>query len=437
MAPNGTPDGNGSKERPWDLATALAQPSAVKPGDTIWLRGGTYKGSGVPGKPFVSRLTGTPSAPIIVRQYPGERAIIDGNDTSDTPAIWVTGGGYAWFWGFEVMNSNPKRFSAQVPDAYDIRGNGLHVQAPGVKLINLVVHDERSGLAVWDEAPDAEVYGDISFFNGWQRPPGGGGAKGHGVYAQNPTGMKIVDNIFFQNFGWGIHIWGSGPAQDLNNFYLEGNIVFNNGEIGDYWKANILVGGIRGIVAQNTTILNNYTYYSNRFFGESENNLGYSAGCQNTVVQNNYFASYAYYVLHLVNCVHTTMTGNTFFGQLKGFTAADFPSNTYLTNRPTGVRVFVRPNKYEPGRAHIAVYNWDLMDSVDVDVSGILPVGARYEVRNAQDYFGPPVLTGTYDGRLLRLPMTGLRVAAPIGNVTHKPATTGPEFAAFVLIRRV
>src|SRR5262245_23789790 len=39
-APGGTPGGDGSKARPWDLVSALAGPAALKPGDTLWLRGG-------------------------------------------------------------------------------------------------------------------------------------------------------------------------------------------------------------------------------------------------------------------------------------------------------------------------------------------------------------------------------------------------------------
>src|SRR5262249_33513384 len=73
-APDGRPTGQGTLQAPWDLTTALAggpTKTEVKPGDTIWLRGGTYTGR------FNSTLTGTAGAPITVRQYPGERAILD------------------------------------------------------------------------------------------------------------------------------------------------------------------------------------------------------------------------------------------------------------------------------------------------------------------------------------------------------------------------
>src|ERR1043165_5138930 len=71
-SPNGSPDASGAIDQPWDLATALAQPSSVRPGDTIWLRGGVYRGA------FVANVNGTAAAPIRVRQYAGERATIDG-----------------------------------------------------------------------------------------------------------------------------------------------------------------------------------------------------------------------------------------------------------------------------------------------------------------------------------------------------------------------
>ena len=68
-----TAPGTGSITNPWSLQTALSQPAAVHPGDTIWLRGGTYTGT------FTSYLTGTASLPIVVRQYTGERPTLAGS----------------------------------------------------------------------------------------------------------------------------------------------------------------------------------------------------------------------------------------------------------------------------------------------------------------------------------------------------------------------
>src|SRR5687767_1567572 len=61
VAEKGRADGDGSEDRPWDLATALAHPKSIQPGDTIWLRPGVYRGG------FKSTLKGAPRQPITVR----------------------------------------------------------------------------------------------------------------------------------------------------------------------------------------------------------------------------------------------------------------------------------------------------------------------------------------------------------------------------------
>ena len=64
------------------------------------------------------------------------------------------------------------------------------------------------------------------------------------------------------------------------------------------------------------------------------------------------------------------------------------------------MKVFVRPNAYEAGRANITVYNWDGVEHASTSTSAASSSpGDGYEVRNAQDFFGAPVLTGTYNGR--------------------------------------
>ena len=145
VAPDGKPTNSGSSSSPWDLQTALNHPASVKPGDTIWLRNGIHRISNRPTK-FKSRLAGTSAAPITVRQYPGERATVDGNITQQT-------GGWVNYWGFEIYNSNPDRYTSESgpwPQKWymnydgttiDLCVPGIDMQAPNVKLINMVVHD--------------------------------------------------------------------------------------------------------------------------------------------------------------------------------------------------------------------------------------------------------------------------------------------------------
>src|SRR4030095_12725549 len=216
VAPTGTDSGDGTKESPWSLKKAFSPPAAVKPGDTIWLRGGTYTGS------FKSRLKGLRHKPIIVRQYPGEHATLDAVGTGNDPNLDIAGS-YTWFWGFEVTNSGTDRGSA----AGDVeRGTGVYlISSPGSKLINLVVHDAGQGVLTGNPAPDAEINGCLFYYNGEDGPDGG---HGHANHVQNLTGNKrVVDNIMFDQFGWGIHAYTESGT--LDNLHFEGNTSFNNG----------------------------------------------------------------------------------------------------------------------------------------------------------------------------------------------------------------
>ncbi len=67
-----------------------------------------------------------------------------------------------------------------------------------------------------------------------------------------------------------------------------------------------------------------------------------------------------------------------------------------------------------------------------MDLSSVLSVGSIYEIRNAQNYFGTPVLTGTYAGGTVSIPMAASSVETPAGAAA--PGPTGPEFNAFVVL---
>lgn len=111
--------------------------------------------------------------------------------------------------------------------------------------------------------------------------------------------------------------------------------------------------------------------------------------------------------------------------------------STYVSGPPTLNEVFVIPNDYEPGRAHIAIYNYALNPTVNVDISFVtgLRAGDRFEVRAVEDFFGTPVLTGIYSGSPIAVPMTGKTVAPAIG-LTWAPPSTRPRFGAFVLTKK-
>lgn len=413
VAPNGSPSGTGQIQNPWNLQTALSHPSVVRPGDTIWVRGGTY-----PGK-YRSVLRGAVNQPIIVRQYPGERATIDANTNTSTPAVLTAEGAWTWFWGLEITNSNPVRRLGSA------RPTGIDVFGPNIKIINMVVHDNGSGFGLWNGADDSEIYGTLIYYNGWE---GGDRGHGHSIYSQNRLGLKrITDNIYFKSYSHGIHIYGSENAY-LDNYLIEGNTGFDNGVLSPSAgaKTQFIIGG--GRIANNLILRDNASFFSGN---AGRNEIGYGAGCNNLLAERNFFVAP---MAMKLSCTAVTFNGNLFYGTLDGMSAAQFPNNSYTTVMPRGLQVLVRPNRYEPGRGNLTVYNWDNLSTVGVNLASILPAGTAYEIRDAQNFYGSPVATGVYQGGTVNIPMTGTAVTPLVGVAEVALVHTPVRFGSFIVL---
>jgi ferric-dicitrate binding protein FerR (iron transport regulator) len=450
VAPGGTAQGDGSWEKPWDLATALAHPAAVKPGDTIWLREGTYKGL------FKSALKGTSEASIQVRAVAGDRATVDGG--IEARGAWTT------FRGFEITNSNPDRKRD--------RPAGLGLFGRGHKAVNLVIHDTGNPAIGFreDVGDGGEVSGCLLWGNGYYGRDDF--AIGSAVSAQNRDGTRrIRDTIAFRNFQSGIFVFAEEGSAE--GFQLEGNVVFDHPNWGI-----VATGGENPI--RSLRVAGNMTYSRKSEPSGDLVRFGLVPQAQNgaVTVQDNYLAlGLAEESFHLFQWKDVRLSGNTIFGRkvLARWTpgaagARTWNDNTYFTDgvgtfllptarqgytdwkkttgfdedstlnpwAPGGSRIFVRPNPHEPGRAHVVVYNWDRRGSVEADLSGVLKPGDRYVVRDAQNYYGTPASRGTFGGRSMSIPIAESPVAPLVGSCPHlQPYTrpTAPEFAVFVVER--
>ena len=405
VAPSGTPEGTGTSDQPLDLRTALSEKGPAKPCDTIWLRGGTYRGT------FTSTISGTEGAPIVVRPRPGERATIDSAPSID-PAIMINGN-HVWLWGIEVTNSDPNRLSAEaVAWPSDLqRGTGVVTRGSDVKLINLVIHDLARGIEVTGDAfggpspRPPEIYGSLIYNNGFDGPQV---SVGNGIQTQNTGAQHVIaDNIIFNQYSHGI-IALSAPPGRVDNIAMVGNVLFNNGLPGRSGLArDIFVSGPEP--AMNLVLRDNATY------GGAQTYIGHGNGCTNAVVTGNYFVGST--PLLLEKCT-ASVKDNHLHGQY-GISALNqqYPQNTYYTDRPKGVAVRYRRNSHEPGRAHVIVYNWDKHPAVTVDLAEAgVNRGEQYEIRDAQNYYGEPLVARTLVGDTkVNFPMERLSTAAPIG----------------------
>jgi len=340
----------------------------------------------------------------VVRQYPGERAIIDGGgSTSDT---FVADGSYSVFWGFEMTNSDPARCCST---SSFFRADMMVSHATHVKFINMIVHDGGPGYYTWSPYGDVEIYGAIIYNIGYD---GSDRGHGHGMYLKNDVGPLVVrDNILFNSYGYGIHAYTNTGDGLLNGIHLEGNVSFNSGTLSAQGTSGN-IGNLGQPPANNMAMIDNMTYFSPGI-GGSNWLLGSGDGLTAT---GNY------------------VVGGT--GMSQGtWTNAIITGNTVITSgtKPTQPLVLVRPNAYEPGRAAVIIYNWSRQASVSVDLSSVLGVGRRYEVRNVQDLFGAPLVSGTFGGGTISFPMAGITPPTPVGLTSSPAPVTGPDFNVFLV----
>ncbi len=471
VSPTGTSAGTGSITSPWDLQTAFTNTGKkIKPGHTVWMRGGVY---GLGGNTVFGHrwdgLSGTSGNQITFRNYANERAIINGSIAGS--------GNYLTFFGFEIMNSNPVRKIS----TFDKPG-GINIGGKGNRVINLVIHDV--GHSPIGGISEGEIYGVIMWGSGIYDTSNplypNGLARGSGMYLQNRNGNSYVsDSISFKQFTTGMKAY----AQEghVNGFKFEGNVVFDNNDI------NLETIAITN-PAKDISWIENYTY-TDPLDIKKPAQLGWvSNDMIDAIVKDNYFVngSNPKGALFVHKWKDLNVTGNTFisqrqaanvpvlsfdmpdtttshtwnsnkyyggnssslffldnvaktFDQWKSTTGFD-SNSTYSSSLPSTNAIFVRPNKYEQGRAHVIVYNWENKNQVNVNISNIgLQTGDNFAIFDVQNFLGEPVMRGVYNGQSVDLPMNLTTITPLIGrqNITHfNPNThTDKKFNVFVVLK--
>jgi hypothetical protein len=446
VSPSASSGGNGSSSNPWLLKTAL-QSSTVQPGDTVTLAAGTYLNptTGQDAVAWVCTLQGTSPKPIIVRAARGTRVILDGADTKQN-GIFRVSSSYVWYWGLEIMSSDPGRVDAapqtdannlgSYPDVnYIKRGTGIDMSSGGSptgnKFINCSIHDCFNGFGSTNTNDNTQLYGCLLYNNGWYNSGGGGRSHhGHNIYIHNATGeiKQFIDCITWGAFENNIQAW-SGSAvsnSETNDFYFDGLVSFMYGAQVD--GSSLLLGNLS---PTNPTVTNSMFYQPGG--ASSTIDFGYNQGSGTIAagnVSNNYIDAGEIYF-------NAAFSGTTFANNFitSGYVRGSVPSgsgNTVTSSRPTANKVFVRPSQYEPGRANVVVYNWQGGSSVTVDMSSVLKTGDTYNIVDVQNP-SAVLLSGTYSGSV-SIPMTGTTAAQPVGNSPEGRTHTTSEFGAYVVI---
>jgi len=317
---------------------------------------------------------------------------------------------------------------------------------------------------------------------------------GHFFYQEKSTGRRqILDNIGFNSFDVGMQAYGvTGPFVGGE---IRGNIFFNSGAPGSTNGArniNLLVGTDKEPIPE-VVIADNFFYQPPK--STSTNlSIGYGSTSNGAVViTGNYIAgalpvsildwkkiafqgnqlysdgSWLAQISRVPADVQITWDGNAYLDNTAiqncvggnrrapfvysnlhgGCGPLDFSewvratgfdtTSAYTSGGQLPNAVFVRPNRYQAGRAHLVVFNWAQNDAVTVDLSSTGLVDRQsFTIVNAQNYFGRPVLEGVYDSssKMVLLPMSSAaaQATAPVPGLPVSPPSTLPQFGAFVVV---
>jgi sugar lactone lactonase YvrE len=198
ISPSGSDSGSGTISSPWKTINYAS--AKLKPGYTLYARGGTYTGQGG----YVWHSSGTSSAPVTFKAYPGETPIFDGGWSIGE---CLTFSNNSWV---VVDGISAQHFA----DSY---GDGtIHFMAgsSNITVQNCWIHD-----------------------NGTTQ-------QDHDFYVNSGTAnITIRDNLIQNAPGAGIQCW-HGP--NVNGLYIYNNVI-----TGCNW------GVVAGDAAQNISIYNN------------------------------------------------------------------------------------------------------------------------------------------------------------------------------------
>jgi len=201
------------------------------PGDTVYVRGGTYYTDPIP----LAKI-GSATSRIVFKAYPGEKAILDGSQSNDAnPDIFTVAGQYYDIVGFEIRWA--KRIGVNLWGSKHIR------------VLNNTIHDSHWG-AVYsgNGAVNLHFEGNVVYNNAHNNDKFQFGHQGGWPSAVNLTGDGdvVVKNQIYENWGEGIGAYGT-------NHYVANNVLHDN------YAADIYVNNI----AQ-STIENNFIYSLNK-----------------------------------------------------------------------------------------------------------------------------------------------------------------------------
>jgi len=262
--------------------------SVLKPGDKLYIRGGTYVESLVNSVPSGTSWT----SPVTLAAYPGETVVVQ---ASGSVVVRINSSvGYIIFDG---LIFDAARQAGPVVYLDNLYGSGTphHIRFQNGEIKNAASSD---GALI--EASYTDPQPNYNEFINMKIHDNGSSVLHHGIYMHSSHNLVTGCDIY-NNSGFGVQIYHDNAASGINTSYntLSGNKLHDNvasgavlaGGVGNLAYNNLIWNNRGGILvdysASNTGLYYNTIYANNAGGGVAGIRLGSNVSASNTTIRDN------------------------------------------------------------------------------------------------------------------------------------------------------
>ena len=253
VAVNGSDSNDGSKQRPYKTIQKAA--NLAKPGDTVYIRGGTYKGR------IYIHNSGSKGKYITIRNYPGETPVITRDDNDfNYQTILLSGSSYIKIIGLHIVKTRSTGVRVQGPAEYiEFKDNEVSYQNADVE------SSKRIGRAVvfagYKEAPLSHILIEGNKIHHNHTGRKGVESEGLTVYGKVEY-FQIINNKVHHNDFIGINVIGKETGSYAHYGtprygIISSNEIYGNGMLNKYSSASY-IDGAQDVIVENNYIHDNY-----------------------------------------------------------------------------------------------------------------------------------------------------------------------------------
>ncbi|MCP4420166.1 MAG: hypothetical protein GY805_26475 [Chloroflexi bacterium] len=243
VAPNGNDNNLGTINAPWRHIDYAVDNNIVKPGDVVYIRGGTYN------EYINTKISGAPGNPITYQNYPGETPIITNSGSSGSWRWLILDQSHIHIKGMTFKNY--QNGAIQVRAGYE---DVSHVEITNCTFENQTSTNDERAVQITSSTSGYVVSNVVIQNNHFINID-----SGIGPVLQTDGDVhnsKIIDNTIITASNIGIGIAGRPDKGQADNLLIKGNNVSDHGSPGRTSAGIYLDGAGSNIIVEENIVYN-------------------------------------------------------------------------------------------------------------------------------------------------------------------------------------